>query len=98
VGGVGLGQVVAVIGGLGRGQQAKPPPAAFAREGEDGLDRCPPATARLMCWEACSAAPSSWSRNAVHDGHGPCARGSSAVCPPAGPGRVSPGARGNIML
>jgi RNA polymerase sigma factor (sigma-70 family) len=39
-----------------------------------------------------------WSRNAVHDGHGPCASGSSAVCPPAGPGRSSPWARGNIML
>ena len=32
------------------------------------------------------------------DGHGPWASGSSAVCPSAGPGRSSPGSRGNIML
>ena len=35
----GLGEVVAVIGGACRGQEAQPPPAAFAREGEDALYR-----------------------------------------------------------
>jgi hypothetical protein len=35
----GLGEVVTVVAGAGRGQQAQPPPAAFGGEGEDALQR-----------------------------------------------------------
>ena len=34
----GLGEVVTVVAGPGRGQQAQPPPAAFGGEGEDALE------------------------------------------------------------
>jgi hypothetical protein len=35
----GLGQVVEVVGGAGRGQQAQPPPAAFGGEGDKAPGR-----------------------------------------------------------
>ena len=35
----GLGEVVTVVSGAGRGQHAQPPPAAFSGEGEDAIER-----------------------------------------------------------
>jgi hypothetical protein len=60
----GLGQVVKVVGGAGRGQWAQPAPAAFGGEGEDALER------RLRGDRGCRAARSS----AVSTSPGPFTR------------------------
>jgi Phage integrase family len=46
-------------------------------------------TARLRCWPVCSAAPSSWSRRATHEGQRPSASARSAVCPSSVPAVVT---------
>jgi hypothetical protein len=80
-----LTEVVAVVAVGGRGQEAQVAPATLLREGEDARQRALATTARLRCWEACSAAPSSWSSRATHEGQGRSASGRRAASPASRP-------------
>ena len=94
----GLGDVVAVVGVAGRGQEPQPAPAAFFREGDNSLERRlrydgkVDEGSNVLCG-ALELIEEGDARRAR--AFGPVSTEPSTV---AGPGRSSPGSRGNIKL